>query len=70
MPAPVQSLDAATVALTASGRSWARLDNASNGNPYLHTIYDAFKVDAMGYDVVLDEVNKNWLNAGYELELS
>ena len=33
VPAPVQSLDAATVALTASGRSWARLDNASNGNP-------------------------------------
>ena len=63
VPAPVQSLDAATVALTASGRSWDKLKTASNGNPYLHTIYDAFKVDAMGYDVVLDEVNKNWLNA-------
>ena len=63
VPAPVQSLDAATVALTASGRSWDKLKSASNGNPYLHTIYDAFKVDAMGYDVVLDEVNKNWLNA-------
>ena len=36
----------------------------ATGTPYLHTIYDAFKVDAMGYDVVLDEVNKNWLNAG------
>ena len=64
VPAPVQSLDAATVALTASGKSWGRLKSASNGNPYLHTIYDAFKVDAMGYDVVLDEVNKNWLDAG------
>ena len=63
VPAPVQSLDAATVALTASGKSWNRLKAASNGNPYMHTIYDAFKVDAMGYDVVLDEVNKNWLNA-------
>ena len=63
VPAPVQSLDAATVALTASGRSWERLKDASNGNPYMHTIYDAFKVDAMGYDVVLDEVNRNWLNA-------
>ena len=63
VPAPVQSLDAATVALTASGRSWNKLRDASNGNPYLHTIYDAFKVDAMGYDVVLDEVNKNWLDA-------
>ena len=61
---PVQSLDAATVALTASGKSWHRLNGASQGNPYLHTIYDAFKVDAMGYDVVLDEVNKNWLEAG------
>ena len=64
VPAPVQSLDAATVAMTASGKSWGRLKAASNGNPYLHTIYDAFKVDAMGYDVVLDEVNKNWLKAG------
>ena len=64
VPAPVQSLDAATVALTASGKSWGRLKSASNGAPYLHTIYDAFKVDAMGYDVVLDEVNKNWLDAG------
>ena len=63
VPAPVQSLDAATVALTASGKSWGKLRSASNGNPYLHTIYDAFKVDAMGYDVVLDEVNKNWLES-------
>ncbi len=61
---PIQSLDAATVALTASGKSWAKLRSASNGNPYLHTIYDAFKVDAMGYDVVLNEVNNNWLDAG------
>ena len=64
VPAPVQSVDAATVAMTASGRSWGKLRSASNGKPYLHTIYDAFKVDAMGYDVVLDEVNKNWLDAG------
>ena len=64
VPGPVQSLDAATVGLTASGKSWAKLRNASNGNPYLHTIYDAFKVDAMGYDTVLEEVNQNWLDAG------
>ena len=64
VPGPVQSLDAATVALTASGRSWAKLRHASENSPYLHTIYDAFKVDAMGYDVVLDEVNQNWLDAG------
>ena len=64
VPGPVQSVDAATVALTASGKSWGRLRNASAGNPYLHTIYDAFKVDANGYDVVLDEVNKNWLDVG------
>ena len=61
---PIQSLDAATVAMTASGKSWGKLRNASNGNPYLHTIYDAFKVDAMGYDVVLNETNNNWLDAG------
>ena len=33
------------------------------GNPYLHSIYDAFKMDAMGYDTVMEEVNKNWLDA-------
>ena len=61
--APVQALDATTVALTAAGPSWDRLSKASGGNPYMHTIYDAFKVDANGYDVVLEEVNKNWLNS-------
>ena len=66
VPAPVQSLDAATVALTSSGKSWAKLRNASGGVPYLHTIYDAFKVDAMGYDVVLNEVNQNWLDAAMD----
>ena len=39
---------------------------ASNGNPYIHTIYDAFKVDANGYDVVLKDVNKNWLDASFD----
>ncbi len=63
VPGPVQSLDAATVGLTASGKSWNRLRNASGNNPYIHTIYDAFKVDAMGYDAVLEEVNNNWLDA-------
>ena len=63
LPGPVQSIDAATVALTASGKSWKKLKENSHGHPYLHTIYDAFKVDAMGYDVVLDEVNNNWLDA-------
>ena len=60
---PIQSLDAATVAMTASGKSWDRLRASSNGNPYMHTIYDAFKMDAMGFDVILDETNKNWLDA-------
>ena len=27
-------------------------------------LYDAFKVDAMGYDVALEEINMNWMNAG------
>ena len=61
---PVQSLDAATVALSAAGKSWDRMKASSNGNPYMHTIYDAFKVDAMGYDVALEEINMNWMNAG------
>ena len=66
LPGPVQSLDAATVALSASGKSWKKLKDASGGNPYLHTIYDAFKMDANGYDVVLDEVNNNWVNAAFD----
>ena len=59
---PVQALDASTVAQTASGKSWNRLKQASGNNPYLHTIYDAFKADAMGFDVILEEVNQNWLD--------
>ena len=60
---PVQALDAATVGLTTSGKSWQRLKKSSGGNPYVHTIYDAFKADAMGYDTILEEVNANWLDA-------
>ena len=63
VPAPVQSLDAATVAMSAAGRSWDKMKAASNGNPYMHTIYDAFKLDAMGFDVGVQEINNNWLNA-------
>jgi hypothetical protein len=66
VPAPVQSLDAATVAMSVTGKSWNRLTQASGGNPYVHTIYDAFKVDAMGYDVVLQEVNQNWMDASLD----
>ena len=63
LPGPVQSLDAATVAMTAAGPSWQKLKAKSNGKPYMHTIYDAFKMDANGYDTVLEEVNQNWLDA-------
>lgn len=66
VPAPVQSLDAATVALSASGRTWDKLNAASNGNPYMHTIYDAFKLDANGFDVMNQEINKNWLDSSME----
>ena len=61
--APIQAVDAATVAMTASGKSWDRAGKASNGNPFLLTIYDAFKVDANGYDVFLEEINLNWMDA-------
>ena len=63
IPGPVQSLDAATVAMTATNKSWQKLKDASQGKPYMHTIYDAFKMDANGYDVILEEVNKNWAEA-------
>ena len=66
LPAPIQSIDASTVAQTVTGKSWEKLKQASNGNPYIHTIYDAFKVDANGYDVVLKEANKNWLDTSFD----
>ena len=62
VPGPVQATDAATVASVVSGRSWKKFVAASNGNPYIHTIYDAFKMDIAGYDVMMEEVNKNWYN--------
>ena len=60
---PVQALDAAAVALSVTGKSWNRMKKSSGGNPYVHTIYDAFKSDAMSYDTILEEVNQNWLDA-------
>ena len=66
VPAPVQSLDAATVAMSVTGRSWDKLKAASNGNPYVHTIFDAFKLDANGFDVGVQEINNNWLKASME----
>ena len=66
LPGPVQSLDAATVAMSAAGKSWDRLKVNSHGNPYMHSIYDAFKTDANGFDVIVEEVNKNWLKAAGE----
>ncbi len=62
VPGPIQATDAATVASLVTGKSWERMKAASGGKPYVHTIYDAFKVDARGYDVALEEVNKNWYN--------
>lgn len=61
--APIQAVDAAVVMMTSSGESFRRLSVASGGNPYMHTIYDAFKMDANGYHVMLQEVNKNWEKA-------
>ena len=66
IPGPVQSIDAATVAKTVTGKSWKKLNSASKGKPYIHTIYDAFKVDANSYDVALEEVNNNWMEANQE----
>ena len=66
LPGPVQSLDAATIAMTTTGESWKKLSAASAGNPYIHHVYDAIKADANGFDVLLAETNKNWLNASME----
>lgn len=62
VPGPVQSLDSATVTKTVTGKSWERLKANSKGKPYVHTVYDAFKTDANGFDVILEETNRNWLD--------
>jgi len=66
IPGPVQSIDAATVALSLTGSAWDNLNKASNNRPYVHTIYDAFKLDANGYDVALRDINNSWLRASME----
>ena len=60
---PPQSTDAAVVAITYTGFSMASLNNSSNGNPYAFPIYDAFKMDANGFDVIVRETNRNWMKA-------
>lgn len=60
---PVQSMDAATVVKTSSGKSWEKLKQvAPNGDPYFLQIFDAYKVDANTFDVMYDEINQNWLD--------
>ena len=66
LPGPIQSLDAATVISTYTGKSWNDISNAGKGSPYMFTIYDAFKMDANNYDVVLDEVNNNWMQTSLD----
>ena len=60
LPAPIQSIDGSVVAMTVAGPSWERLTKVKD-RPYVHTIYDAFKMDVDSYDVVLAESNKNWM---------
>ena len=46
--------------MTVAGDSWKRLSTNSK-KPYVHTIYDAFKMDVDSYETVLAESNKNWM---------
>lgn len=64
IPGPVQAIDSATIVRSVTGKSWEKLKSASQGNPYLHTIHDAFKLDANGYDVMLEDINNNWADIG------
>ena len=66
IPGPVQALDADTVARAFSGKSWKKMEGASGGKPYMHPIYDAFKVDLNGFATSLEEVNNGWLDASAE----
>lgn len=60
VPAPVHAVDAATVVLTTTGKSWDKIMQVSKGNPYIHPIYDAVKTDIMSYGAVVDAMNSNW----------
>ncbi len=62
LPGPIQALDAVTIVKTATGKSWNDISNASGGQPYMFSIYDAVKVTAGNMHVVLDEINNNWFN--------
>jgi hypothetical protein len=66
VPAPMHSIDAATVVKTMTGKSWDKLKANSGGHPYVHTVYDAFKVDAMSYDTILEEANNNWVDVNLQ----
>lgn len=60
---PAHATDSAVVTFTTTGKSWKRITQSSYGAPYLQPIYDAFKVDANGFDVVREEINNNWMDA-------
>ena len=57
--APIQSIDAATVIQTFSGESWAYLTKNVK-NPYMHQVYDAFKMDVATFHHMLPVINRNW----------
>jgi hypothetical protein len=61
---PVQSIDAATVNRTFSGKSWDRItkEDQFDDDPYVTQIYDAFKVDVGSFRATVEEVNNNWMN--------
>lgn len=57
--APIQSIDAATVIKSFSGKSWDML-TSNVKQPYMHQIYDAFKMDVATYHHMMPEINNNW----------
>ena len=59
----VQSVDAMAMAMTFSGKSWDKINQASKGSPYIFPIYDAIKVDMASFDVARKEINDNWYEA-------
>jgi len=60
VPAPVQAMDAGSIVVTFTGKSWDRIMTDSRGQPYVHPIYDAVKTDVMSYRAVYDEINQNY----------
>ena len=65
---PIHAADAAVVHRSFSGKSMERIKGtyANPDDAFFTQIYDAFKVDVSNYQVVLEEINQNFVDVSME----